>query len=244
MKLLVSDYDGTYRAKEEHIEINNKAIEKFIQKGNLFMLSSGRPLDSLKRQTEKNNIPYTHLGTSDGNFLFDKDGNMLMANIMKQDIIDKLDEIKSLNIYERIQYAYPEENTTYYADRKDIGSIAFVLNRGNITDRFLKLYDQLSKANPDYRFEVYGYNSAYYYMIKPLGIDKSTPIRFLKKKLNLNKKKIFTIGDNINDIEMIRDYNGYMIGSNIILESVALGKYDAVYKLVDDINKKKVLKRW
>ena len=244
MKLLVSDYDGTYGDKQKDIKINNKYIEGFIKEGNLFVLSSGRPLNSLMGQIKKNNIPFTHLGTSDGNYLFDKEGNLLMENIMSSDIAYQIEELKSLGIFEDIQYAYPEISISTLREDQPLGSIAFVLKKKNITPRFLELYNKLKEEHPEYKFDIYGYVSAVYYMIRPLGIDKSSPIKHLEKELNIPKQKIFTIGDNINDIEMIRDYNGYMIGKNKSVRPYALKEYNAVYELVDDINKRKVLKRW
>lgn len=243
MKLLVSDYDGTYSAKEEDIIINNHYIEEFIRRGNLFVLSTGRPYDSILGKTKEYNIPYTHIGASDGNYLFDKEGNLIKEYTIDNKIISELDEISSLDIYEGIQFAYPDSNTYQLRSNEKIGSIAFVIQEGKITNEFLKLYESLREAHKEYRFDVYGYGNIFYYMIRPLGVHKGNMIEALRNKLFIPKKKIYTIGDNINDFEMIRDYNGFMIGENKDLENVALKKYDAVHELIDDIMKKRVLKR-
>ena len=42
---------------------------------------------------------------------------------------------------------------------------------------------------------------------------------------------------------MIRDYNGYIVGNREELESIALNRYNAVYELVNDIEKQKVKRR-
>ena len=243
MNLLVSDYDGTLFTNENDILINCRTIEEFIKKGNKFLLSSGRPYDSLKRQVEKYKIPYSYLGTSDGNFMFDSNDNLIMENYMSKKIVRDLEELKKLNIYERIQYAYPNTNSEEY--KKDsLGSIAFVIKEDKITSDFTNEYNRLKQENPKYQFDIYGYGDTYYYMIRPMGINKSSPIIHLEKKLNIPKRKIYTIGDNDNDIEMIKDYNGFMIGNNFELKNVSLKRYDAVHELINDINKKKVLKRW
>ena len=81
-------------------------------------------------------------------------------------------------------------------------------------------------------------------MIRPLGVNKGKSIKLLGKQLGIPKEEIYTIGDNTNDFELIRDYNGYRIGDHPDIIDVSLRKYDAVHQLIDDINKRKVLKRW
>ena len=40
-------------------------------------------------------------------------------------------------------------------------------------------------------------------------VSKSKPIDYIKNKENIMDYNIYTVGDNINDLEMLRDYNGY-----------------------------------
>ena len=75
MQLIVCDFDGTYYTNEESILINNKYINEFRNKGNLFMLSSGRSFKSLKEMTIKYNIPYDYLSCCDGSILYDNKNN-------------------------------------------------------------------------------------------------------------------------------------------------------------------------
>ena len=243
MGLLVSDYDGTFTAREEDIRLNCRALEKYIKNGNYFVLSSGRPLDSLLEQVRRYNIPYTHLGASDGNYLFDHQNNLLQANTMPNNILSELDELMELDIYKGIQYTYSRRNSYTFDPNEELGSIAFVIREENVNQEFLTKYHKLEESHPEYRFDVYGYHGIYFYMVRPIGISKSTPIKFLSSYLSIPPKKIYTIGDNDNDFEMIRDYNGYMIGENESLKKVALRQYNAVHELINDINKRKVKKR-
>ena len=58
MKLLVCDFDGTYFKDEESILINNQEVQKWRRENNLFMLSSGRSFQSLKKMCIRYNIEY------------------------------------------------------------------------------------------------------------------------------------------------------------------------------------------
>jgi HAD superfamily hydrolase (TIGR01484 family) len=241
--IIVSDFDGTFYTGEKDIKINCEIIEKYIIDGNYFLLSSGRPYDSLMRQVEKYEIPHTHLATSDGTFLFNSSGNLLYSSEMEKGILDEISSILELANFERIEYSYPKYNSDFYDFRKKLGGIAFVIKEKNINDELRKRFENLKLNYSNYRFDIYGYDGIFYFVIRNPKVSKSVPIEYLATDLGINKRKIFTIGDNDNDFEMIRDYNGFMIGDNKALEEVALKKYNAVYELILDVRRKKVLKR-
>ncbi len=47
--------------------------------------------------------------------------------------------------------------------------------------------------------------------MRRFGIDKTSMIEEVRKKEEINKEDVYTIGDNFNDYEMIRDYHGYTL---------------------------------
>ena len=242
MKLLVSDYDGTFYNSIDNVKLNVEAIEKFMKSGNKFVLSSGRSLASLKRKVKEHDIPYNYLATCDGMYLFDERDNMLMSTKMNKKILKKLNHIHKLDGYERIDYSYDDDYATVVLQDKNFASVSIIVKE-KISDKLLKEFNRLKKENPCYDFFIYGYELYKYMVIKPRNINKSTPIKYLERHLDLDKKNIYTVGDGSNDIEMIRDYNGYMIGNNRKLKKVALDNYDSLHSLISDINKSKVKKR-
>ena len=50
MKLLVSDYDKTLKNGSVILKLNLKYLKKFIQDGNMFLLNTGRPYQSIKKE--------------------------------------------------------------------------------------------------------------------------------------------------------------------------------------------------
>lgn len=244
MKILVSDYDGTFFTDEDSIKINCKAIEKFINNGNLFVLSSGRSLKSLMDKVNDYNIPYTHLACCDGSFLFDKEKMMLYAKTISHDVKDVFSDLENLKRHKKIEYAYPDDYYQEYDRLKMLGSVAFTIEEDKINRDFLLTFKTIRKNHPEYQYDIYGYDRLFYYLIRPHGVSKASPIEYLEESLNIRKEDIYTIGDNTNDKELIRDYNGYRIGNNKDIIDVSLKEYNNVYELVDDIENKKVLKRW
>ena len=95
MSILVSDFDGTFLTDKNDIEINIEAIKRFIKAGNYFALSSGRPLDSILNQTYIYEIPFTHIGSSDGNFMFDAEGRKIYSRSISHEVESKIQELKA-----------------------------------------------------------------------------------------------------------------------------------------------------
>ena len=248
MKLLVSDYDGTFYTKKKNcknVKLNIKKIQEFIDKGNLFMLSSGRSYYSLMEYVWAQKIPVNYVATEDGSHLFDKSGNVLYEEFLDTSILEKLEPLLNLKRHSEVQFGTTREYFYNKIPKQKVSSINLVINEKNINKEFKNEWKKLEKENNDkYGFLRYDYADIHYYCIKPKGIDKSKPIEELSKKLEIPKKDIFTVGDGINDFPMILDYNGYVIGKKEELNKIALHKYKHLHELVDDIENKKVLRRW
>ncbi len=237
MKLLVSDFDGTYYLNDNDIKLNNKRVKEFRKQGNLFMLSSGRSYKSLKEKTEEFNIPYDYLSCCDGSILYDKDGNIIDFFSLDKSIINEFLSLVKYAKVHNIQYSYPDD---YYDNLKDdtlIGCNIVIMNE-DITDTFVNNYLKMQTKFTNYDFLIYSYHDRTFYCLKNKGINKSSTINVLKEKLNLKENTIYTVGDNDNDYYMLKHFNGYYIGNpSDNIKNVCLKGYDSVSNLVNDIIK-------
>lgn len=229
MKLLVSDFDGTYFKDEESILINNKYINKWRDNGNLFMISSGRSFKSLKSMTEKYNIKYDYLSCCDGSILYDNNDNVIIKYKLNEQIVKSfLSLIKYVNI-ERIQYSYDDE----YYNKKQKGTligINLVIQNENVNNIFLNKWNELKNNNLNYDFLGYKHDDITFFCIKNKGINKSTTVKYLENKLNINYDDIYVFGDNENDYIMLSNYNSYYIGNvDEKIKNVCITGYDDVY---------------
>lgn len=243
VSLLVSDYDGTFANSINNIELNCKMISRFLGFGNHFVLSSGRSYNSLLKKVNEFGIPYSYLACADGCFLFDKYGKKLMSHSMDHGAVSQLAELKKLAPKSRVDYTYERDYDEIYDSTKPMASVSIVISDNDVTPAFLNRYLELKEQNPEYDYISYGFEGTSYYMIKSKGVSKSSPIEFLKEKLFIPSDEIFTVGDGLNDMEMIRDYNGFVIGNEQTLHDVALGEYPSVWQLANDIMLKKVKRR-
>ena len=185
MKLVVSDFDLTFF--DSNYEENIKLINSFVQKGNMFVIATGRSFELLKKDIKNKNIDFKYLICSDGSVVFDK--------IVINKIIEQLQNDTNLRFLDidanvfGISAIYAIFNSMEYAEK--------VLNG------FLNKY------------EVSGYVSTHGIKIINKNISKVSGIEYIRNIINIEEDNIYTIGDRINDLEMIDKYNGYLIGKDV-----------------------------
>jgi len=69
-----------------------------------------------------------------------------------------------------------------------------------------------------------------------LNLNKSDSIKFLQAKENFKKEEIYTIGDGLNDLEMLLEFNGHKMikcDKNLLLKKIPT--ITQVHKLIDKI---------
>lgn len=229
MNLLVSDYDQTLSMDDLTFRINLKKLEKFRQRGNIFMLSTGREYSSIKSEVIRNKIPYDYISCGDGVALYEWDGkHPLIHHTLNKNDLDYSTYLK-LKYNSKIEIIDINSGTNQFPDHriikvKDIDYKNIILEIEEYFKQYLQYSDYIIKYN--------------LICLIPKGINKGTTIKFLEDKLKLQKSSIFTIGDHDNDYEMIRDYNGFsMIWGTKKAKQYALKKYLALSQLMSDIEK-------
>lgn len=242
MKLLVSDFDNTFSTSINDIKINCIEIAKFMGEGNVFALSSGRSYVSLLNVVRKYGIPHNYLTCFDGISLYDNNEKLLCKYEMDRKIVDSLYLLKKYDIHKTIYYVYGND----YVEKKmnlPISSISIPVNINKVTDEFLLEFEKIKINNPYYNFTSYIYGDYIYFAIKPKGVNKATGVEDLRKMLNIDYNDVYTVGDSLNDLEMIREYNGYAIGDNKEINKASVDNYKNVYTLVRDIKSEKIKRR-
>lgn len=236
MKLLVSDFDSSFYTDDVNILKNVLELNKF-KNNNLFMLSSGRSFNSLKKMCLKYNISYDYLSCADGSILYDKDDKIVVKYNLNESILTKFLSLKDLVNFLEIQYSYPDDYYNKYLNNDIIGC-NIVVENNNITDEFVNKYNELKEKFKNYDFLVYDHTGITYFCLKNKGINKSTTIKYLEDLLNLDKNNIYTVGDSENDYYMLKNYNGYYIGIvNDRIKNVCIKSYNQVYELLAELEK-------
>lgn len=214
MKILASDFDDTlylandYKTTNENIE----EIKKFIQQGNIFCIITGRNYTDLKLLLNKYNIPYSYLICEDGAKIFNNVDYCIDTVMLEQKEIEEIIPILEAN---NCDY-YLDDGYNKTENKNDCVKIVV-----NCTDE--KEKNKLVKIIKE-KVNIHIYASRTHVNIINKTVNKEIGIKKLFNLENLDYNSLYVIGDNDNDYQMIKAFDG------VILE-----KHN---KVLDELNKK------
>ena len=206
-KILISDYDGTFYQNDIDIKKNIDKVDEFRTLGNLFVLATGRSYVDLKQKIDKYKIPYEYLILNQGALLLSKDLEILKVFILDKELVDSV-----------LEYANNNKDicnviliSTFNKNVKDTSNIVKIMLKLYNYDNALEVKNYIDKSYTNIKSYFISEDNHYLVEIVSINASKSLMIEKILDKEKIVKKNVYTIGDSINDIDMIRDYNGYRV---------------------------------
>lgn len=230
MKMLVSDYDQTFYINDEDIEKNKKAVKEFQNRGNIFVIATGRSYFDFKNKLDLYDFNYDYVILNHGATILDKDNNIFVNypidNVIINCIKEDLELDKTIN-----QFNCSKLESRVDFNHKDLTKIHAKYNSK----------EEAMNINEKINNKYSNYITSYYVNTNSLEIisnktNKSTAINVLIDRLNISKDNVYTIGDGYSDIDMIKDFKGYTMKESVNeLKQVAIKEYDSVYDLINEL---------
>lgn len=224
MKLLVTDYDNTLELHYDFtdnvsiLKRNITAINKFMEK-NLVCIATGRHFDAIHKTLTDNNIKFNYLCANNGAELYDKNYKLLFClPIEEQD----LKILMTLN--QKVFFRNPYTSN--------------LISSANLYLYDLKEYEKIRRyldANLKTSFAEYKFPK-----IKIINnrCNKLNIIDIISKIEDIDDKNIYTIGDDVNDIQMILRYDGYSLTTaNVEVKKVTQKIVGELNQLIEYIDK-------
>ena len=229
-KVIVSDYDQTFYINDEDIEKNKIAVKNFMNKGNIFIIATGRSYFDLKNKVNEYNIDYDYCIINHGATVLDKNDNIMFNFPIDNDIIRN---IKRDMLLERTlnNFCCSLLESRVEFEHRDLTKINARYNSKN----------EAMDINKDINEKYNKYVNSYYVTKNSIEIisketNKSKAIQLLMDRLNINIKNVHTIGDGYSDIQMVKDFNGYCMEDSVNeLKEVAKKEYSRVSDLIEEI---------
>lgn len=229
-KVLVSDFDNTLYVNDIQLIHNIKKLKEFMNNGNLFVIATGRSYIDISKMILRYNIPYNYLICNDGGTIFDNCGKLLYKKDIPLNIAYDIMNYIELNNLSELTYIDTGFDFIKVID-EEVNSIIIKDVDRNKSKKILK--DIENKY-----LEIHGYISDNWINITEKTVTKANGIKYLEQYLKLNHNDIYTIGDTINDIPMIKEYNGScMINSTDDLKQCCKNSFDSVGEYIDYIEK-------
>jgi hydroxymethylpyrimidine pyrophosphatase-like HAD family hydrolase len=227
-KILVSDFDYTIveHGKPNITAENLQAIKRWREKGNIFIIASGRSLPSMSLEMHDFAEYADFLILNDGATIVSAHGEKIRSDRMDAKLIESFkDALLS-------QYLHGEYATISYYGNRELNYIKPGCCKFRIWFKYLddcqtvaKLIDnQFDKRmhyiiypnviqNHDTRLDWIDDNLLNTLEVNCAGTDKKSALDYLLNTLCLNNPvgKVITIGDDFNDLSMLNAYNGYTL---------------------------------
>lgn len=222
MKILVSDFDNTFYTIE--FEQNVKAIQKFIAKGNIFIIATGRNLKYLLSDLKKYEASVSYYICNDGASIYDSKFNLLYEKNIDYKIVSALFEtLRNSNSFDSVLIDW---NGEYVVDTQKMANKIIAKPMNHLAK---KVFESIKKNFPS----INGYFSENWLNIMDKTVDKGNAIEFLRKQNDWEKSDIYTIGDSENDMLMNTMYQGYAVEKAISeLKNISIKTVTNIRELV------------
>ena len=226
MKILASDFDETiyFPDNNELNEKNINSIKNFISKGNIFCIITGRNYTDLKKYLNDLDIPYSYLICEDGAKIFNNMDYCLNTVLLEESEIKE-----TIKILE-------EENCDYYLDdgynktEYFNDCVKIVVNCSDEEEK-----ERLVKIIKD-KVNIHIYASRTHINIINKTVNKENALKKLFNIENLNYNNLHVIGDNDNDYEMIKAFNGVIMKNHHEkLDELKRDEYESLSDYIEEL---------
>ena len=264
MKIAFSDFDGTlyFHAQDNIPQINIDAIKTWQDKGNLFVLCSGRDIHSLMYEVNHYDLTYDYVICNNGGTIFNKNLKLIKHFPLARKELDELVYSDITADSWHILYSSKDKMQTTINSPKSQLLKYFELDKyknqsiiQQVTRKEALLDENIVQISLSYETEELtneyakkinnGFNQQFLANVNlncidicRNGITKAQGIKeLLKSKANYDFEEILTIGDAQNDVPMIidKDFRGFSLNSATdIAKKSAIKLYDSVGEMLLD----------
>jgi len=201
MKIIVSDFDLTFF--DNNFVENIKLVNEWVNRGNKFIIATGRSLYSLSSVIDSYDINIDFYVCNDGGVIYDKNRNEIYRKDIDENTSKELFKyLVETKAFGRVLIDTGEMETEISTARCNrlLGTINLRKDAQRVLGEILNKYSNIT-----------GYLSQNFLNINDISVNKANGIKFLVDMNDWNKKDIYTIGDNVNDFEMLSQFNGFLI---------------------------------
>ena len=228
MSTLFSEDDVIISKRDNYAtEMNIREISKYMDRGNLFCVASGKDFIKIGNPTSLSKLQYNYIVSSNGLAAFDYGLNPIYVNSLDKESLEKYLEIikscKLIKSYElKDMYGLPARDTSKAVQ------IVCQKDQTSLIDK-RDLVNQIDLEYLD--------NNEFIYFNNPT--DLVDGIEAIRADRGIDKDSVYTIGDDIYALQMLTNYNGYRTSEDCtILKMCGVPKIKNVRKLIRRIKRK------
>lgn len=223
MKIIASDFDGTLCHGGVISETDRAAINRFRAEGNIFLVITGRGYPSILREMMSRHMEYDYLIAHNGCTIYDQDGCLCYEAVADGSILPELLSIfiahnghlpafgRQLNRYEITDTPKEQQDEIHYITLDEVKKYRFFNQADTHFDNEETARALSREIDRCFDGKITSHVNSININSVPYGISKSSGLEAVCKLTGVAHEDCIAIGDDYNDIEMIRDFNGFTL---------------------------------
>lgn len=240
MKIIASDFDGTINYHGRVSDEDKAAIKRFRQAGNKFGIVTGRDAELSQWIRQGDNFEFDFIISCTGAFIRDGDGNVIYVKRGKMgpfidDIVAKALELKACF------FTVGNGFNKCYVDT--LGKIPYDFSmlheftHANCTFPSDEIAEKFTDyVNKNYSDVISAHRNGWSVDMPPANTSKVTGIYEYARLFE--NPEIYAVGDNVNDLPMIREFCGYAVSNAVeSVKQAAKHQCDRVCHMIDELMK-------
>ena len=200
MKIVVSDIDNSMDFNDNSKLI--KIIAKFISKGNMFIVATNKTINYVADALAISEVEPAYYICNGGACIFDEYFNILYRKDIEHEDVRPI--LNILEDDENILEAYID-TTHGFASNTSMAANGIVARPFDYAKAEITL-NSIVRKYPS----VHGYINDSWINIMDKAVTKGSAMKYLVDTYHLKKDDIFVLGQDLNDLELMEEYNGFL----------------------------------
>ncbi len=248
MKIIASDFDGTLIHHGVISDADRAAINRFRAEGNIFLVITGRGYPSIYREMKARNMDYDYLIGHNGCTIYDKYGDLCYEAKADGTILPELLSMfiehnghssafgRQLHRYEISEAPKEPHMETSYIRFEEVKNYP-CFNQADAYFDSEEIAVSLSREiDRCFEGKITSHVNGININSVPYGVSKSSGLEAICSLTGVAHEDCIAIGDDFNDIEMIRDFNGVTLPNGCdAVKNTARKVVAGIFELVEEM---------
>ena len=240
MKIIASDYDGTINYQGKISDADKEAIRKFRKAGHKFGIVTGRDAELSQWIRQENGFEFDFIISCTGGFIRSGEGDVLYVKKGKMDsffddLIEKALELKSgfFAVSNGFNKCYVDTLGKIPVDLSVLKEFTHA-NCNFPSEERAQQFADFVKEN--YSDKISAHRNGWSVDMPPADTSKVTGIYEYAKMFD--SPEIYAVGDNVNDIPMIKEFIGYAVSNAVdSVKCVAKHQCNRICDMIEELLK-------
>ena len=242
MKIIASDFDGTISYQGKISDEDKAAIKRFRAQGNKFGIVTGRDVELSQWIKQKDGFEFDFIICCTGCVIKDGDGKIIYVKKGEVgpfffDIIGKAKECGAdfFSIGDVLYKCYIDMSGAIPVDFSKITEFTHANCGFSSDENAIKFAEYVEK---NYSDKISVHRNGWCVDMPPVNTSKVTGIYEYASRFQ--SPEVYAVGDNVNDLLMIKEFNGYAVSNAVeSVKSAAPHQCNRICDMIEELMEEK-----